>query len=78
MPGKGQGLMKEDKLKSVCLELEQWEVCRESLNIFPVSLQHGPLAAGRSLTFILLTIFRGLLSQHQYEPIMLVVNTGSN
>lgn len=60
MPGQGQGLMKGDKPKSVCLKLEQWEVCRESVSIFQVSLQHGPLAAGRSLTF-LVTMFRAQL-----------------
>lgn len=60
--------------KSVCLKLEQWEVCRESVSIFPVSLQHGPLAAGRSLTF-LVTMFRALLPQCQYEPIRPLVNT---
>ena len=76
-PGQGRGLMKGDKLKSVRLKLEQWEVCRESVSIFPVSLQHGPLAAGRSLTF-LLTTFRALLPPRQYEPIRTLVNTRSN
>ncbi len=50
MPGQGQDLMKGDKLKSVCLKLEKWEMCKESVSISPVSLQRGPLAAGGSLT----------------------------
>lgn len=74
MPGQGQGLMKGDKLKLVCLKWEQWEVRRESVSIFPVSLHHGPLASGRSLAF-LLTAFRALLPRCQYEPIRPLVNT---
>lgn len=72
--GQGQGLIKENKLKLVFLKLEQWEVCRESVSIFPVSLQHGSLATDRSLSF-LVTMFRARLPRYEYEPIRLLANT---
>lgn len=46
----------------------------ELVSVFSLSLQHGQLAAGRSLTFPLL-VFRALLPSHQYKPIRPLVNT---
>lgn len=70
IPGLCPGLMQGDK----CLQWEQWTVCRPPVVIFPVSLQHGPLASGRSLA-CLPAVVRVLLPPCQYEPIRPHVNT---